>query len=174
MSWQECKQEQELEKLAQKSPHRYCRQSDGRWRCPPGDAEPPDLAADWEFLYERSIGCVGVLKQWLVRALSAALRGGAAALSRRTLESQALSVAQIEKILSEASEGEMRLTDSMEAGSRLRERLGLGRHTEDRSAAGASTRPAAALTPRPRSQPGQRKPIRDVIGNPGVIHAARV
>jgi energy-coupling factor transporter ATP-binding protein EcfA2 len=136
--------------------------------------EPPDLAADWEFLYERSIGCVGVLKQWLIRALSAALRGGAVALSRRTLESQALSVAQIEKILSEASEGEMRLTDSMEAASRLRERLGLGRHTEDRSAAGASTRPGAALTPRPRSQPGQRKPIRDVIGNPGVIHAARV
>jgi hypothetical protein len=41
-------------------------------------AEPPDLAADWEFLYERSIGCVGVLKQWLIRALSAALRGGRA------------------------------------------------------------------------------------------------
>jgi energy-coupling factor transporter ATP-binding protein EcfA2 len=28
--------------------------------------DPPDLAHDWEFLYERSIGCVGVLKQWLI------------------------------------------------------------------------------------------------------------
>src|ERR1700690_95022 len=36
--WQECKQEQELEKLSQKSPHRYHRDSDGRWRCPPGEA----------------------------------------------------------------------------------------------------------------------------------------
>jgi len=36
--WQECKQERELERLAQKSPHRYCRDGDGRWRCPPGEA----------------------------------------------------------------------------------------------------------------------------------------
>lgn len=36
--WQECKHERELEKLAQKSPNRYCRNGDGRWRCPPGDA----------------------------------------------------------------------------------------------------------------------------------------
>lgn len=35
--WQECKHERELERLAQKSPHRYCR-GDGRWQCPPGDA----------------------------------------------------------------------------------------------------------------------------------------
>ena len=36
--WQECKHERELERLAQKSPHRYHRDADGRWRCPPGDA----------------------------------------------------------------------------------------------------------------------------------------
>src|SRR5206468_3744718 len=70
-------------------------------------AETPDLASDWEFLYERSIGCVGVLKQWLVRSLSAVLRKGEAMLSRRTLESQALSVSQIDKILSEAREAWM-------------------------------------------------------------------
>lgn len=36
--WQECKDERELEKLAEKSPNRYCREHDGRWRCPPGAA----------------------------------------------------------------------------------------------------------------------------------------
>jgi hypothetical protein len=36
--WQECKHERALEKLAQKSPNRYCRNGDGRWRCPPGEA----------------------------------------------------------------------------------------------------------------------------------------
>ena len=36
--WQECKHERELERLAQKSPHRYCRNGDGQWRCPPGEA----------------------------------------------------------------------------------------------------------------------------------------
>ncbi len=39
-------------------------------------AEPPDLVRHWEFLYERSIGCVGILKEWLVMALSSILRRG--------------------------------------------------------------------------------------------------
>jgi energy-coupling factor transporter ATP-binding protein EcfA2 len=137
-------------------------------------AEAPDLASDWEFLYERSIGCVGVLKQWLVRALSAVLRKGEATLSRRTLESQALSVSQIDKILSEASEGEMRLTDGMEAASRLRERLGLGSHAGNRTAADRSTQAEPAPAPRTSHRPGQRLPVRDIIGNDGGLDAARV
>jgi len=36
--WQECKHEDELKKLTEKSPHRYCREGEGRWRCPPGTA----------------------------------------------------------------------------------------------------------------------------------------
>ena len=35
-----------------------------------------DLVSDWEFLYERSLGCVGVLKEWLVRAATVALERG--------------------------------------------------------------------------------------------------
>ncbi|WP_460202933.1 hypothetical protein [Scytonema sp. NUACC21] len=34
--WVECKTENELEKLAQKSPHRYQRSSDNKWQSPPG------------------------------------------------------------------------------------------------------------------------------------------
>jgi hypothetical protein len=137
-------------------------------------AEMPDLSSDWEFLYERSIGCVGVLKQWLVRSLSAVLRQGQATLSRRTLESQALSVSQIDKILSEASEGEMRLTDSMEAASRLRERLGLGSHAGNRRAADAATETEPAPPPRARNRPGQRRPVRDIVGNQGGVDAVGV
>jgi len=33
--WEECKTEQELNQLAEKSPHRYCRQGE-QWCCPPG------------------------------------------------------------------------------------------------------------------------------------------
>ena len=136
--------------------------------------EPPDLANDWEFLYERSIGCVGVLKQWLVRALSAALRRGEATLSRRNLESQALSVSQVDKILSEASEGEMRLMDSVEAASRLRERLGLVPHADNRRVAQQAKQPEPALARRMGNRPGQRRPVRDAVGNLGVLQAARV
>src|SRR5260370_42413043 len=95
--------------------------------------DPPELANDVELLYERSIGCVGVLKQWLVRALSVALRTGEGTLSRGNLENQAPSVAQADKILSEATEGEMRLMDSNEASSRLRKPLGLATHTPRRA-----------------------------------------
>ncbi len=31
--------------------------------------EPPDLIRSWEYLYERSVGCVGILKDWLVKVL---------------------------------------------------------------------------------------------------------
>ena len=36
--------------------------------------EPPDLIQHWEFLYERCVGCVGVLKDWLMRAAIGALK----------------------------------------------------------------------------------------------------
>src|SRR5881397_3304120 len=109
----------------------------------------------------------------LVRALSAVLRNGEASLSRRILESQALSVSQIDKILSEASEGEMRLTDSMGASSRLRERLGLGSH-RNRTAADEAAQAESALVPRTSHRPGQRRPVRDNIGSEGGVPAARV
>jgi len=136
--------------------------------------EMPDLANDWEFFYERSIGCVGVLKQWLVRSLSAVLRQGEATLSRRILESQALSVSQIDKILSEASEGEVRLTDSLEAASRLRERLGLDSDAGNRRAADRAPEIEPASPPRTRNRPGQRRPVRDIVGTQGDINAIRV
>jgi transposase InsO family protein len=36
--WDECKAEEQLEKLSERNPHRYCRGEDGEWRCPPGEA----------------------------------------------------------------------------------------------------------------------------------------
>jgi transposase InsO family protein len=35
--WCECKTEQELNKLTELSPNRYCFQSDDKWHCPPGE-----------------------------------------------------------------------------------------------------------------------------------------
>ena len=134
--------------------------------------EPPELTNDWEFLYERSIGCVGVLKQWLVRALSVALRTGESTLSRRNLEHQAPSITQADKILSEASDGEMRLMDSNEAATRLREQLGLAPQIRSQQVADNAKQPAQAQARRTSRRPGQRNPARDVIGQPGVLHAA--
>jgi hypothetical protein len=124
--------------------------------------EPPDLLKHWELLYERTFGCVGVLKQWLVKALTAALRRGDSTISVSDLEAHALSIAQCDKILSEITEGEARLNEADGARSRLRARLGL------------STGAALVLTPsghtgadtRRHLKPGHRKPVRDPVGQP--------
>src|SRR5439155_11436436 len=87
--------------------------------------EPPDLAAEWEYLYERSIGCVGVLKDWLVRGLAHALQRGKTSVSSSDLEPYALSLSQCERMLSEVIEGELRLRETADDRCRLRTRLGL-------------------------------------------------
>lgn len=71
--------------------------------------DQPDLVSNWEFLYERSLGCIGVLKEWLVRAATLAARKGGR-LTRASLEAQALSVAQCEQMHAETDDGELKLS----------------------------------------------------------------
>src|SRR5215469_7088469 len=84
-----------------------------------------DLMPIWEFLYERSVGCVGILKEWLMRACVRAIKHGAIALSREHLERTALSISQCEKILAESREGETRLNDHEDTKLRFRVLLGI-------------------------------------------------
>jgi AAA domain len=127
--------------------------------------DPPDLVNDWEFLYERTIGCVGLLKQWLARALSASLRKGQDKMTRADLEGQAPSISQIDTILAEATEGESRLTNSPEAATQLRRRLGLIRDSGNPGPHDARTQ--VAKVQHTSHRPGQRKPVRDLIGKQG-------
>ncbi len=80
----------------------------------------PDLAGQWEFLYERSIGCVGVLKQWLTRALALALRQKAPTLDFMHLDKAAFSRPAILQMLTDARGAEADLTRrDLEAGDAL-------------------------------------------------------
>ena len=131
-----------------------------------------EFTKEWEFLYERSIGCVGILKDWLVQALSMMLRRGGQYLERRDIEATALSINQCEKILAECAEGEMQIEESEESRMYLRVRLGL----EGRGAQG-SARPAAVAEQVRHAhgikrRPGQRRPMRDPIGREAVLHGA--
>jgi hypothetical protein len=121
----------------------------------PFESEGSDLIRMWEFLYERSVGCVGILKEWLVRASVRSIRHGAAVLTREYLEATALSISQCEKILAESREGETRLNDSEDAKRRFRTLLGI----EPRVV-------PAAESPGPHrrnGKVGQRSPQRDPI-----------
>jgi hypothetical protein len=121
--------------------------------------EPPDLAREWELLYERSMGCVGILKQWLTRTLHSVLRRGVNTIGQQDLEAQALSVLQCEKILSETAEGESRAAEPPAARGALQVRLGL--RTNSTHNTSKVSKPAA---PRNRRRPGVRRPQRDRIG----------
>jgi hypothetical protein len=35
--WEECKVEEELHRLSERIPNRYCRDEQGTWHCPPGE-----------------------------------------------------------------------------------------------------------------------------------------
>jgi len=128
--------------------------------------KPSDLVSDWEFLYERSLGCVGILKEWLVRAATVASGKGDRRLTRATLESQALCIAQCEQLHAEVIDGELKLNERSEAVARLRGRLGL--NTGGTAKAGPM-QPVPLVRPR---RPGQRLPTRDVIGQMDASAAA--
>lgn|SRR5271157_143098 len=132
--------------------------------------EPPDLAKEWEYLYERSIGCVGVLKTWLVKTLSLVLREGRNKIELKDLESCALSVSQCEKMLSECIEGENRMNDSNDNRLRLRSRLGLPVHGVSSAKTGSAPAVASTRSDHRNRWPGRRRAIRDLVGTKA-IHA---
>lgn len=124
-----------------------------------------DLISGWEFLYERSIGCVGILKDWLVQAVSVMMRRGRRHLERRDLEVTALPVSQCEKILSECIEGEMRLEESDERHLHLRVRMGLQTAGSQGPSNGAYSATTQIQSRRGGNRrPGQRRATRDPIG----------
>ena len=63
----------------------------------------------WLFFYERSIGCIGVLKDWLIRTVAVTLNDGDDTLSVEKLSQQALKVGQCERMAIDAIEGEQKL-----------------------------------------------------------------
>lgn len=127
--------------------------------------EPPDLVKFWEYLYERSIGCVGILKDWLVKGLSTAIRESDPTLTLKHLEKHALSVSQCDRLTEEAIGGESGFREDSDALERLRLRLGFQKPVHSPE----TPTPAAD---RPRQQyPGQRYPKRDPVG-PAQSHAS--
>jgi hypothetical protein len=130
-------------------------------------AEPPELGAWWEQLYEGSLGCVGVLKDWLTRTLAMVLEKDTRTLKRGDLESQAFRKAKLVQMAREIKEGEERLTDNLGTANQLRRLLGMGSDMvvsgveEPKFAASGS---AAGAGRQRRRRVGERSPVRDTVG----------
>ena len=76
----------------------------------PLNTDIPELMQRWLYFYEHSIGCVGVLKDWLIRTVAAALHDGNDTLSLKQLHEHTLTLAQCERMALDATEGEQKLS----------------------------------------------------------------
>ncbi len=120
----------------------------------------PDLVGNWEYCYERSLGCIGSLKDWLTRALKDALDEDAPTVTTKHLKNRAWSVFQCRGMLKEIAEGEKQL---LEVESDVRSlRMSLGLDTLGDSP--ANDLPVPKPTERSNQRVGQRKPKRDPVG----------
>jgi len=129
--------------------------------------EEPDPLQHWKYCYERTVGCVGVLKDWLTRVLAEAIERGEKTVSRALLEQHALSVDRCDQMITEATAGETALMEDDNAAYRLRVGLGLEQGPAQQQGHEQARRQASSsIPPQRRSQRvGQRKPQRDPVKN---------
>ncbi len=118
----------------------------------------PDLVSKWDYFYERSLGCIGILKDWLTRTLRDVLEEGDETISEKHLKRRAWSVAQCKRMLQEIEEGEKQLEETEEDVSQLRRSLGIDPETIE------ETLKTTSKSNKGSRRVGQRKPKRDPIG----------
>jgi flagellar biosynthesis GTPase FlhF len=76
----------------------------------PLKADIPELMQHWLYFYEHSIGCIGVLKDWFIRTVAAALHDKKNTLTLEQLQEHTLTLAQCERMALDATEGEQKLS----------------------------------------------------------------
>ncbi len=120
----------------------------------------------WLYFYEHSIGCVGVLKDWLIRAVAAALDDGSNTLTLQRLHEHTLTLAQCERMALDATEGEQKLSYMESRREHLWHLLQIGMDSRDipKSAVPLETSPVDSPTsvpqkpePLPKSRQGKKK-----------------
>jgi hypothetical protein len=125
----------------------------------------PNLISRWDYFYERSLGCVGVLKDWLTRSLALALGSDSSTLPLKYLERRALSIRKCTTMIREIKTSEKELEEEEGGLMRLRQELGLTVELGSTSQAAENTVKRRAARPRSRgTRVGSRKPVRDKIG----------
>jgi hypothetical protein len=120
----------------------------------------PDLLGHLEFCFERSVGCVGLLKEWLLRALRIALEMGLRTIDSDLLKRTAFSASQCQKIIDEIRTWEKKLEENDELRDNLRAALGLA-NAADHQEVEVGKKKGKKGAP---GRVGQRLPARDPVG----------
>lgn len=120
--------------------------------------EAPNLVAQSEYLYERCLGCIGLLKDWLLRALAQALDDGEQTFTEKQLEA-CVDVRKLVAVAKEAVTGEQRVyaVDGL-----YTELQGLLRSAA-RVPTATSRSDQSSESKKPQIKPGQRKAKRDLV-----------
>jgi energy-coupling factor transporter ATP-binding protein EcfA2 len=130
----------------------------------PVEVEPVLAEQHWEMLYARSIGCIGLLKLHLIRALALALTEHAQTITETHLRATAPPEDRVKEMLGAALAGEEDLTEPEGADERLLELLGLREKTTVPLKSSENKQDHPVPTPSSNRKPGDRNPGRDAIG----------
>ena len=121
----------------------------------PVEEEPRLAQKHWEFLYARSIGCIGLLKLHLNRALNRALKEGACTVTLDHLRQTAASDVRVKLALRNALESEAEFVEEEDADEQL---LALLRKPPSRASSLAKQKQNEQVQAQPSPTPGNRKP----------------
>lgn len=134
-------------------------------------AESPELAPHWEYFYERSIGCVGILKDWLLETLSVVLTTNekASTITLKDLKRHEPKLRECMVMLKAAQKGESQLRESQSELEELRAALKLSRKSPLQNSEMASIaleqQQTAPKSRRQSGQVGQSNPRRYEVGH---------
>ena len=132
--------------------------------------EAPDLVSNWEFIYEHTLGCVGMCKDWLTETLIAVLENqkkSKTIIRLQDLERHARPVSQCLKILQIMQQGEKKLLPFRGELEQLRNALGLN-HNSSFTPTKEVTQNESSINKKPKCKQrkvGQPSPQRYPIGN---------
>jgi hypothetical protein len=128
------------------------------------------LIQRWWYFFEGSIGCIGILKQWLVRALYRALRDECTELTRTHLEKSVLPDAKWERMRADARSGEAEFQYADGQNSYLADLASMPTFVPKQPNSAAPPQPSPKngtrdqKTRKPKSRPGEPSPRRDQVG----------
>lgn len=115
--------------------------------------DEPNLISHSEYIYENSIGCAGILKDWLKRCLADAIENDEKTITFSNLKKNALKTKKLLTLANEAISGEIAFKESDSDKDKLKALLGTKKEEEKE-----------ARNKKYSTAPGIRKPKRDNVG----------
>ncbi|WP_242479860.1 TniB family NTP-binding protein [Bacillus cereus group sp. N21] len=117
--------------------------------------EEPNLLEHADFIYERTLGCIGILKDWLTRCLGDAIYNGKKTITKEMLYTYAMPVNALKMLIEEIEQGEDLFEENEQDKLDLLYKIGLKAREKEKITKKDATQ---------KSGVGRRKPKRDPVG----------